>query len=89
MISASHTLRLAVVLTCLGLAAPAVAGPPSYLLLRQPQAPAANGHRGVAGGVGHEVRTYGYAYGWFGAAPRTHSQRHFGYYRHYTQWSRW
>lgn len=29
----------------------------------------------------------GYAYGWFGAPPRKHPERHFGYHRRYTQWS--
>lgn len=28
-----------------------------------------------------------YPYGWFGAPPRQHWTRHFGYYRNYTQWS--
>ena len=28
-----------------------------------------------------------YAYGWFGAEPRQHCVRHFGYYRNYTQWT--
>ncbi len=30
----------------------------------------------------------GYAYGWFGATRHQHAERHFGYYRRYTQWSR-
>jgi hypothetical protein len=29
----------------------------------------------------------GYAYGWFGAAPRNHWSRHTGYYDNYTRWS--
>jgi hypothetical protein len=33
------------------------------------------------------VPGYGYSYGWFGAAPRAHAERSFGYYREYTQWS--
>ena len=28
-----------------------------------------------------------YAYGWFGASPRVHHTRSFGYYRLYTEWS--
>lgn len=28
-----------------------------------------------------------YPYGWFGAKPRTHWTRHFGFHRSYTQWS--
>ncbi len=30
-----------------------------------------------------------YAYGWFGAQPRTQCGRSFGYYRNYTQWRQW
>jgi hypothetical protein len=29
-----------------------------------------------------------YAYGWFGSQDHTHWQRHFGYHRDFTQWSR-
>ena len=29
----------------------------------------------------------GYAYGWFGAAPRTHMLRHHGFYNNYVRWS--
>lgn len=29
----------------------------------------------------------GYAYGWFGAAPRRHWSRHHGYYNNYVRWS--
>jgi len=69
------------------LASDAFAGPPSYLLLRQTQS-ASPVHQ-VSTGPPHEVHAQGYAYGYFGAAPRTHSQRHYGYYRNYTQWSSW
>lgn len=89
MISPTRSLRLAVAFAGLTLATPALAGPPSYLLLRQAETPTAHGHRGVPAGTVYEVRTQGYAYGWFGAAPRTHAQRQFGYYRNYTQWSGW
>ena len=37
----------------------------------------------------YDARTSGYAYGFFGVAPRSHASRHFGYYRNYTQWSTW
>lgn len=33
------------------------------------------------------VQSAPYAYGWFGASPRTHATRHFGYYKLYTEWS--
>lgn len=68
---------------------PAIADQPAYLILVAPRAtphpaPAA----GAAAGYGFGVEANGYAYGWFGAAPRRSSMsRHFGYYRNYTQWS--
>jgi hypothetical protein len=37
--------------------------------------------------TGYGVSTPTYAYGWFGAKPRTEAYRHVGYYRHYTQWT--
>jgi hypothetical protein len=37
--------------------------------------------------VPQRAAVHPYAYGWFGAAPRKHWSRHFGYYRNYTQWS--
>src|SRR5262245_47545057 len=51
--------------------------PPTYLVI-QPRRP--------------EVTTIPspatrYSYGWFGAQPRQHHMRHFGYYKKYTQWS--
>ena len=65
------------------------AGPPSYLLLRHAETPIA-GHAPVhPASVPQVVHAQGYAYGWFGACPREHAQRHFGYYRTYTQWSSW
>ena len=66
----------------------AVAGPPSYLLLRRTETPAAPGG-GHAGARGFDARTQGYAYGYFGACPQPQPQRQFGYYRTYTQWSHW
>ena len=59
---------------------PADSGPtdsgPTYVTLQ-------GAHRGSAAPV--PVRPY--AYGWFGAQPRYHCVRHFGYYRNYTQWT--
>jgi hypothetical protein len=72
-------------------AAPPVvrAGEPPYLLLRRPESPGRRHHPGYPDAALYDARTSGYAYGWFGAAPRTHASRHFGYYRTYTQWSFW
>lgn len=69
-------------------AAPAVAGPPSYLLLRRTETPSLHGG-GHAGAQGFDARTQGYAYGYFGACPSPQPQRHFGIHRTYTQWSFW
>ena len=66
----------------------AVAGPPSYLLLRQTESPTAP-HGGHSGARGYDARTQGYAYGHFGACPHPQPQRQFGIYRTYTQWSWW
>ena len=66
----------------------AVAGPPSYLLLRQTESPAAPGG-GHTGARGFDARTQGYAYGYFGACPHPQPQRQFGIHRVYTQWSHW
>jgi hypothetical protein len=66
---------------------PAIAGPPAYLVLRRPESPGRYHHPGHADAAFYDARTSGYAYGWFGAAPRSHGSRHFGYYRTYTQWS--
>lgn len=67
----------------------AQAGPPSYLLLRQPESPGPKGKPGQAAGQYFDVRTDGYAYGYFGVGPRSHWSRHFGVNRMVTQWSRW
>ena len=64
------------------------AEPPPYLLLRTPSAPVP--HQPTYNhypGLGYGVSTQAYSYGWFGAPPRQHWSRHFGYYRNYTQWS--
>ena len=85
--------RLAIVaVACaagVGLLAPrqAESAPPSYLVLRRAEAPGRHYAPGYSDAALYEARTRGYAYGWFGAAPRTHASRHFGYYRTYTQWS--
>ena len=70
----------------LSAATSAVAGPPSYLLLRQTETPAAPGG-GHNGARGFDARTQGYAYGYFGACPHPQPQRQFGINRMYTQWS--
>jgi hypothetical protein len=67
----------------------AAAGPPSYLLLRDPESPGPKLQPGYPGSVSYDARSYGYAYGYFGVAPRAHCSRSFGIYRLYTQWSRW
>lgn len=89
--SMSHMkcLALAAVLLLGCLPGIATAGPPSYLLLRDPESPGPKLQPGYPGAVSYDVRSYGYAYGYFGVAPRTHCSRHFGIYRLYTQWSRW
>lgn len=88
-------MRLLLVRICLlglllgTLAATAQAGPPSYLLLRRAESPGSHGQPGGPAGEFYDARTYGYAYGYFGVAPRTHWSRHFGTNRMYTQWSKW
>ena len=67
----------------------AFAAPPAYLVLRQHASPGQNHRPGHADAAMYDARTSGYAYGYFGATPRSHASRHFGYYRTYTQWSRW
>jgi len=64
-----------------------LAGPPAYLVLRREESPGKYHHPGHADAALYDARTSGYAYGWFGAAPRSHGSRHFGYYRTFTQWS--
>ena len=65
------------------------ATPPAYLILRRVESPGKNYARGHADAALYDARTSGYAYGFFGAAPRAHASRHFGYYRTYTQWATW
>jgi hypothetical protein len=71
------------------LTASAVAGPPTYLMLRRPESPGKHYQPGKPDAAMLDARTSGYAYGFFGVAPRAHASRHFGNYRNYTQWSVW
>jgi len=73
----------------LGISSSASAGPPAYLILRRPEAPGRHHQPGYSDAAMYDARTSGYAYGFFGVAPRSHASRHFGYYRNYTQWSFW
>jgi hypothetical protein len=77
---------IAICLLSFTCSAPVNAGPPSYLLLRRAEAPGKNYQPGYRDAAMYDARTSGYAYGFFGAAPRSHASRHFGYYRNYTQW---
>ncbi len=79
-------IRIALLLAILVAPRAAIAGPPSYLLLRRTESPAAPGG-GHTGARGFDARTQGYAYGHFGACPQSQPQRQFGMYRTYTQWS--
>ena len=82
------TLILLLAASSLFFAPAAVAGPPSYLLLRQTETPAKPGG-GHSGARGFDACAQGYAYGHFGACPQPQPQRQFGIYRTYTQWSWW
>ncbi len=73
----------------LAAAAAAQAGPPSYLLLRQPESPGPHNRHGQPAATYYDVRADGYAYGYFGVGPRSHWSRSFGVNRMHTQWSRW
>jgi hypothetical protein len=70
-------------------AAPAMAGPPAYLMLRRPESPGKHYAPGYHDAAMYDARTSGYAYGFFGVAPRSHASRHFGVYRNYTQKAAW
>jgi hypothetical protein len=67
----------------------ALAGPPAYLVLRRPESAGKHHRPGQQDAVMYDVRSGGYAYGFFGVAPRSHASRHFGVNRTYTQWSTW
>lgn len=63
----------------------ALAGPPSYLLLKrsnQPQWPLP----GEPAGIYYAAPARGYAYGWFGVSPRVHPERQLGSYRANIDW---
>ena len=81
-------IRIVLLLAVLATPQAAMGGPPSYLLLRRTESPAAHGG-GHTGARGFDARTQGYAYGHFGACPHPQPQRQFGSYRTYTQWSWW
>jgi hypothetical protein len=57
------------------------------LILRRSESPGNRYAPGYYDAAMYDARTSGYAYGFFGVAPRSHASRHFGYYRNYTQWS--
>lgn len=67
----------------------ASAGPPGYLVLRRGESPGNHNRPGYYDAAFYDARTSGYAYGFFGAAPRSHFSRHFGTYRTYTQFARY
>jgi hypothetical protein len=80
-------IAIATLLAAINLTSIATAGPPSYLILRRPESPGNRYAPGYYDAAMYDARTSGYAYGFFGVAPRSHASRHFGYYRNYTQWS--
>jgi hypothetical protein len=65
------------------------AGPPGYLVLRRVESPVNHQRPGKPDAAMYDARSSGYAYGFFGAAPRSHFSRNFGTNRNYTQWARW
>jgi hypothetical protein len=75
------------VLAIAAIVEPACATPPAYLLLRRAESPGPYYRHGYPDAAMYDARTSGYAYGFFGVAPRSHASRHFGVYRNYTQWS--
>jgi hypothetical protein len=66
-------------------ASAALAGPPSYLLLKRASAPDPI-HPGEPSGTAYAAPVQGYAYGWFGACPRVHPERQMGSYRANIDW---
>jgi hypothetical protein len=83
---------IGVIATCvlaLGVAGSVQAGPPTYMMLRRPESPGKHYQPGRPDAAMLDARTSGYAYGFFGVAPRSHASRHFGVNRNYTQWSLW
>ena len=80
---------IAALVLAAGPVAIAEAGPPAYLMLRRPESPKKHYQPGYPDAAMLDARTSGYAYGFFGVAPRSHASRHFGINRTYTQWSLW
>ena len=81
-------LVLVVLILVLDAPQPALAGPPSYLLLR-PAESSGPRHHGQPAAAYYGVRTDGYAYGYFGVHDRAHWSHSFGVLRTYHQHSRW
>ena len=80
---------IAVLALAVCFSAPAMAGPPSYLILRRAESPGKHYRPGYYDAAMYDARTSGYAYGFFGAPPRSHRSQHFGNYQTYTQKSFW
>ena len=80
---------IAVLVLAMSFSAPAIAGPPAYLILRRAESPGKHYRPGYYDAAMYDARTSGYAYGFFGAPPRIHSSRHYGNYGTYTQKSFW
>ncbi len=79
----------AAVVLAMSIVESASAGPPGYLVLRRGESPGNHYQPGYYDAAMYDARTSGYAYGFFGVAPRSHFSRHFGTYRNYTQFSRY
>jgi len=79
----------AALLLAMSISQSANAGPPGYLVLRRGEAPGNHNRPGYYDAAMYDARTTGYAYGFFGVAPRSHFSRHFGVYRNYTQFAWW
>ena len=58
-----------------------------YIVLRPPQPVTRGGRSDYTLAPVYTTTRRSYAYGWFGAQPRTHYTRHFGFFRGYTQWT--
>jgi hypothetical protein len=64
------------------------ASPSEYLILRPNMVKTGkHGRRVFHPGLETPAVAQGYAYGWFGAAPRGHWSRHTGYYNNYIRWT--
>ena len=80
---------IAIVVLATATSPTASAGPPGYLVLRRGEAPTNHYARGYYDAAMYDARTTGYAYGFFGVAPRSHFSRGFGVYRNYTQFAKY